>query len=145
MIKKYYNIEINGNQEFVDKTLEALRLIRKKSNKDFIRANKYLKVIKTGRKSRILLEKSIFVVGKRVWNTEIEWYASSIVHEVCHYYLYHIKKIPWKKGNMKYHEYTCIKDQTRFLRKIGAPKRLVDWCEGTFKMKHWYRRKTQKY
>ena len=134
---KYKNIIIIGPNEFLKQTVKALKLIEKKSKKDFNKINNYLKIIKLGRYSRMLLKQAQFNVGKPTAFSPIEWYASTIVHDTYHYILHSTERLLWKKRNYSKHEKLCINEQLIFLRKIKAPKYMIEHCKKFFEIKHW--------
>ena len=136
-MKLYRKIKITGSKKFVNQTVKALKLIKIKSQKDFVKINRFLKKIKSSKSSGMILDKAQFNVGKLTAFSSLEWYASCIVHDVHHYYLHHIIKFRWKKGNYTKHERLCTNEQLRFLRKIKADKKLIKHCQDIFKIKYW--------
>lgn len=134
---KFYGIKIIGSKKFIRQTKEALSLIEQKSKKDFNKIIKYLKTIKQSRQSGMVLSESRFNVGTRTAFSSLEWYASTIVHDVHHYYLHNIRNFLWKPKNFKEHERLCLKEQISFLNKIKAPKYLAKHCREIFKKEYW--------
>ena len=135
---EYDGIKIVGSDKFVKKTISALNLIKIKSKSDYSRIIKYLKCIKSSKSSGMDLEKGIFNVGKpTVFNSYSDWYSSTIVHDVHHYYLHNVKKFLWKEGNFQKHEELCVAKQVRFLKKIKASHELVEYCKTSIKTRYW--------
>lgn len=135
---KYGNIEIVGSKKFKDRTVKALDLIKKKSKRDFNKINRFIKKIKSAKQSGMIFDKAQFNVGDKNAFNSLEWYASAIVHDAHHYYLHVIKKFLWKKSNFTKHEQLCVAEQVRFLKKIKAPKELVEYTKNTLKTKYWF-------
>lgn len=136
-MRKYHKISIIGPKKFTEQTIKSLKLIKIKSKKDFKKIIKYLKTIKYSKHSGMILDKSQFNVGKRTAFHSIEWYASCIVHDLHHYYLNNVKKFLWEKINFKKHEELCLKEQIRFLKRIKAPKSMIQHCNDVIKTKWW--------
>ena len=76
-----------------------------------------------------------FKVGSRTAQSDLRWYAASIVHDAYHsklYNDYHKKfnrKVPkeiWKGRNA---ENSCLSAQEVFLKDIGAPERWVKYTQ----------------
>ncbi|MBU0466234.1 MAG: hypothetical protein KJ718_02875 [Nanoarchaeota archaeon] len=137
----YENLKIVGSKKFKDQTTKALNLIKKNSKRDFNKINKYLKKIRFAKRSCLILEKAQFDVGAKTAYHSLEWYASTIIHDTHHYYLHAIKKFPWKKENITGHEKLCIKEQVRFLKKIKAQKKMIDYTKNSPKSKYWLNKK----
>ncbi len=134
----YYNqISIIGSKRFIKQTINALKLIKRKSKKDFNKITKYLKGIKSSKFSYMNLEKAQYNVGKPTAFSKMEWYASTIVHDVHHFYLHNTGKLLWKRINFKKHEELCIKEQIRFLRRIKAPSYLIEHCHNELNGRYW--------
>jgi hypothetical protein len=134
---KHDGILIKGPDKFIKQTISALDLIKKKSKKDYNKIKKYLKVIKNSKQSGMVLEKAQFNVANKSAFYSVEWYAGIIIHDVHHYYLHHVKKFPWKKKNFLKHEHLCFDEQLRFLKKIKAPKKILEHIENFYKAGHW--------
>jgi len=135
---KYNGISILGSDRFIKQTVRALEIIKDKSKKDHNKITKYLKSIQSAKFSGMDLEKAQFNAGKpTVFGHSVDWYASSIVHDVHHFYLHSTKRLLWKQKNFRRHEKLCITEQVRFLRKIGAPKYVINHCKGALKTKYW--------
>lgn len=135
---KYDGISIIGSNKFIKQTINALELIKKKSKTDYNKITRYLKKIRSAKFSGMVLEKAQFDVGKpTAFSHSVEWYASSIVHDIHHLYLHSTRKLSWKQRNFKRHEKLCISEQVRFLKKIEAPKNVIDHCRRALKTKYW--------
>ncbi len=135
------DIKIIGSKKFINQTIKALNLIKRKSPRDFKKISKYLKKIKLAKSSGMILDKAQFDVGKPTAFHSVEWYACCIIHDTHHYYLHNIKKFLWKSKNYKKHEELCIKEQIRFLKKIKAPKNLIEHSTKMIKAKYWLKKK----
>ena len=136
-MKRYYqSILIIGKKKFIEQTIKALNLIKRKSNKDFKKIIKYLKRIKSAKYSEMILDKAQFNVGNLTAFHSVEWYASTIIHDAHHYYLDKVVKFVWKYGNVTKHEKLCTKEQIRFLKKIKAPKDPVGYLKKELKLKN---------
>ncbi len=137
MINYYDKIKIIGDKKFILQTKKALSLIKNKSSVDFEKVEKWIKSVKSDNISRIILKKAQFAVGEKTAYSELEWYASTFVHEATHQYLHSTKLLIWKSGNFYKHEKLCIDEQIRFLKSIKAKKQIINWCEGSLNRKHW--------
>lgn len=145
---KFKKIKIIGSKRFITQTKNALNLIREKSKRDFTRIQKYLKTIRQSSESAMILEKAQFNVSVVSAFHSVEWYASIIVHDTHHYYLHTIKKFFWEKKNFKEHERLCLAEQTRFLKKIKAPQKMIEHTENGLRLGHWrqsYRKRHSKW
>ncbi|MEK6892696.1 MAG: hypothetical protein AABX07_00670 [Nanoarchaeota archaeon] len=144
MDKNYKGINITGSGKFIEKTIDALEFIRRKSNEDYKKIIKYLKGIKQARRSGMILRKAIFNVNISSAYYSIEWYAGIIVHDVHHYYLHFIKGFKWKPKNFKKHEHLCFDEQIRFLKKAKAPDWMINHVKKSYEAGHWQYSKRHK-
>lgn len=133
----YNKIKILGSKKFTNQTIKALELIEKESKLDFNKITKYLKSIKQSNISGIDLKKSQYNVSNKTAFKSIEWYASTIIHDTHHYYLYKIKRLLWIPKNYEEHERLCMKEQIRFLKKINAHNSMIKYCKNIIKTKYW--------
>lgn len=147
MDKKYYEIKMTGSGKFIEKTIDALEFIRRKSKEDYKKIIKYLKGIKQSRQSNMNIYKAIFNVNIKSAYHSIEWYAGIIVHDVYHYYLHNIEGFKWKPKNYKKHEHLCMDEQIRFLKKAKAPDWMINHVKKSYEKGHWQpsKRKRRKY
>ena len=124
-------ILIFGSDEFVEKTEDALFLIKEKSPRSYELVTNYVSIIQSAEKSgmRAFNNPPIFQVGSKTAQSDLRWYASSIVHDAYHSKLYNDyrkkfnRKVPseiWKGRNA---ENSCLSAQEVFLKDIGAPER----------------------
>ncbi len=137
MIDYFYKIKIIGDKKFIVQTKRALKLIKTKSKVDFDKIVKYIRAIKYGKISRIILKKAQFIVGEKTAYSDLEWYASTIIHETHHQYLHSNKILIWKYGNFWKHERLCLDEQIRFLKQIKAKEKLIAHAESSFKTGWW--------
>lgn len=137
MDKNYNGINITGSDKFIEKTIDALEFIRKKSKEDYKKIIRYLNEIKQARRSGMILHKARFNVNILSAYHSIEWYAGIIVHDVHHYYLHFIKGFKWKPKNFKEHEHLCLDEQIRFLKKAKAPSWMIRHVKQAYKKGHW--------
>ena len=132
LLKKYQlPIMIFGPDEFVEKTEKALFLIKEKSPKSYELVTNYVSIIQSAEKSgmRAFNNPPTFQVGSRTAQSDLRWYASSIVHDAYHSKLYNDyrkkfnRKVPSEIWTGRNAENSCLSVQEVFLKDIGAPER----------------------
>lgn len=127
-------IEINGTQEFIQKTTAALKLLE--GSRSFRKAKKYLGAIKESARSGMNARSNppVYEVGRPTWSAETLWYASPIAHDTFHSVLYNgykkfLQKEPppdiWTGKNA---EKRCLAFQNKALKELCATER-SDSCE----------------
>ena len=115
---EYVNgIKLTGSEKFIEKTKRAL-LLMPTEYLDF--AVEHLGEIYETEQSGVMPSHAParFGVGKRTWDASLTWYASCIVHDANHVWLY-------RKGEPhsgKEPEARCMEKQIAFLEAISAPK-----------------------
>ena len=132
--KKYVlsSIRLEGDAEFVQKTVTALKLIEQSSeDANFVKT--YIGIIRQSEKSGIWVRETppVFCVGKATYTASSTWYASAIVHDACHSYLF-------QKGEVhsgREAEDTCMLRQIAFLRAIGGPAHEISYLESLIQNK----------
>jgi hypothetical protein len=86
---KVNDIEIQGDEDFINKTKSALTLLSRSNT--FQEIKKYLGKIKQHDKSgmNFYAKPPTFEVAKPTYSSNPKWYASTIAHDTYHSYLYH--------------------------------------------------------
>lgn len=116
----YKGIKLIGSKNFVLFTKYAIDKIESAGEGfiDFVRDNIY--AIKEGKKSGMHVdsEKPVFEVGKRTYSSPTCWYASCIVHDSYHNYLYKEQENYFGEEA----EIKCLNKQLKFLSAINEPK-----------------------
>lgn len=121
---------IFGTDEFVEKTEDALSLIRKKSPKSYAIVTNYVSIIQSAKQSGMaaFANPPTFHVGLRSFQSQLSWYASGIVHDAYHSKLYHdyrkqhtSEKVPSEIWTGRDAENACLSVQEDFLKEIDAP------------------------
>jgi hypothetical protein len=129
-------VEIRGNQEFRQRTSEALLLLEPLVEYETIVA--YLAVIRQGRRSGVTAwaARPIFTVGTPTWRHSAIWYAGAIAHDACHAKLYRdakararSKKPAAGTWSGKAAEIDCLLFQRRVLLGLRADKSIIDYIE----------------
>ena len=126
-------ILVFGTDEFVEKTEDALFLIKEKSPRSYELVTNYVSIIQSAEKSgmRAFNNPPTFQVGSRTAQSDLRWYASSIVHDAYHSKLYNDyrkkfnRKVPseiWKGRNA---ENSCLSAQEDFMKDVGAPEHVM--------------------
>lgn len=137
-----FPIKIIGSDNFIKKTEDALALIQEKSPRSYAIVTNYLSVIQSAKKSGInpATDTPTFHVGAPTFNTSVEWYASSIVHDSYHSKLYHDyrgkfkgKPVPAEVWSGREAENKCLTAQENFMRDINASETKIKSVQ---KMRH---------
>jgi len=83
---------ITGNQEFITKTKEALKILEQVPEFEVVRP--YLGAIETAKRSGVDVYQSVptYKVGNVTFQSSLPWYASTIAHDACHSFLYYQEK-----------------------------------------------------
>ena len=124
-------ILIFGTDKFVERTEDALFLIKEKSPKSYELVTNYVSIIQCAEKSGMCAFNNppTFQVGSRTAQSDLRWYASSIVHDAYHSKLYNDyrkkfnRKVPKEIWTGRNAENSCLSAQEVFLKDIGAPER----------------------
>ena len=134
LLKKYQlPILIFGPDEFVEKTEEALFLIREKSPRSYELVTNYVSIIQRAEKSgmRAFNNPPTFQVGSRTAQSNLRWYASTIVHDAYHSKLYNDyrkkfnRKVPSEIWTGRNAENSCLSAQEGFMKDVGAPEHVM--------------------
>lgn len=115
----YADIEIIGDRKFCRNTKIALDLILKVDRTNFNRIKRYITKIVEADSSVMLITLKTYKVGAATSNSDVEWYASTIIHDCIHSLLSHRWSI-WPRGREERHEDAALRVQFRFLKRIGA-------------------------
>ena len=126
-------ILIFGPDEFMEKTEEALFLIKEKSPRSYELVTNYISIIQNAEKSgmRAYNNPPLFKVGSRSARSDLRWYASGIVHDAYHSKLYNDyrkkfnRKVPNEIWTGRNAENSCISVQELFLKDVGAPEYMM--------------------
>ena len=126
---EYVNgIKLSGSEKFIEKTKRALALMPAEYL-DF--AVDHLGEIFETEQSGVIPTHTParFGVGKSTWSASLTWYASCIVHDANHVWLY-------RKGQPhsgKEPEARCMEKQIAFLEAIGGPKHEIEHLKNLIK------------
>jgi hypothetical protein len=122
----YENIQLEGDEDFIDKTKKALMLLLKSGT--FQEIKNYLGKIKQHHASgmRVYANPPTFEVNEPTWSSNITgWYASTIAHDTYHSYLYH--------NNQEWHgkkaEQNCLRIQLSVLEEIGSDESTKEYIK----------------
>ena len=132
-------IEINGSQDFLLRTKEALILLRPTAFYDEIK--RHVSVIKEGSRSgmRANAKRPTFVVGKPTWSHSALWYAGAIAQDAYHSRLYRDAKASTGKtppadcwtGSEA--EKQCMAFQLQVLQELKADENMIAYVRGCAK------------
>lgn len=126
-------ITIMGDEEFTERTRNALSLIEKDAPAFYKLVTTYIGIIQSAEKSgmRAYANPPTFEVGLRTSRASVSWYASSIVHDAYHSKLYndYRKKnngpVPSEIWTGRKAEDACLSVQEDFLKTIHAPEHQI--------------------
>ena len=132
--KKYIlsSIRLEGGAEFVQKTVTALKVIeQKREYAEFVKA--HIGIIRQSEKSGIFVRETppVFCVGHATYTASTTWYASAIVHDACHCYLFRMGE----EYSGREAEETCMLRQIAFLRAINGPAHEISYLESLIQNK----------
>lgn len=125
--KKYNSIEIYGTEDFIDKTIRALELLKNESGDEYKFIAEYIGIICLAKIPGVLphLNPSICKIDKNTAFHSSEWYASILYREACN-----IKKhkegvrIKNDKGKL---EKELLTNQRDMLNKLNAPLEQLEY------------------
>lgn len=128
------HILILGSEEFYEQTKQAMELLQRKDPASYQLVNEHLAVIATFTHSGTssFLGRGIFLAGEPSVTGSLVWYASVLVHEATHVYLYRARKT-WQEKFLpspalrEREEVICLDNQERGLRKLGADAWTLKW------------------
>ena len=141
--KKMDGIKIIGDKKFILNTEKALQLIKNGHIESFLFIKKYVGVIKQSDFSGIdvFSEQPTFLVGNKTSDSNSYWYASCILHDAEHSFLYFSLKEKGEDDLRGYQGYDaemyCLEKQIELLKKINAPSYLIEYAN-TLKESNWY-------
>lgn len=141
--KEMDGIKIVGKKNFILNTIRALQLIKSGDIESFLFIKKYVGVIKQNDFSGIdvFSEQPTFLVGNATSDSNSYWYASCILHDAEHSFLYFSLKEQGEDGLSGYQGYDaemyCLEKQIELLKKINAPSYLIEYAT-TLKNSNWY-------
>ena len=123
-------ITIIGDDEFIEKTKAALSLIKKDAVRFYNVITNYVSIIRRAESSGMRAYDPLptFNVGKKTAQSQLTWYASTIVHDAHHSKLYndYVKAsgspVPSNIWTGREAENYCLSAQEEFLETIHAPK-----------------------
>jgi hypothetical protein len=129
-------IEIRGGTEFLQRTQEALSLLRATSR--FAEVQSHLALIRQGKRSGMhaRAKRPVFVVGQPTWKHSALWYAGAIVHDGYHAKLYHSAKQAsggaepdtdlWTGAAA---ETKCLAFQRQILQELDADEKIIAYIQ----------------
>jgi len=127
-------IIIIGDDKFIEKTKNALSLIENGSSDIYEMVTNYVSVIRRGKASGMRASDPLptYKVGQVTADSNLHWYASTIVHDANHSKLYndHLKKfggpVPRDIWGGREPENSCLSVQEEFLKAVQAPNQLIE-------------------
>jgi hypothetical protein len=128
-------ISVRGSAEFIAATRKAMELL--KGAGCLGEAPRYLARIQEAPISGVCVYEQVFYVAEPSWRSAPTWYASSIVHEVCHSRMHQEAlaarevgqpETPWWGADA---ERACMRDQIDALRRMGAEPYMVHQVESS--------------
>ena len=130
-------IDVRGDDAFIERTSEALKLLRTAGQIDFVR--RYVKVVISAERSgmRAYAKPPTYEVGPTTWQTSALWYAGMIAHDAYHSKVYHEAKAKKGGGEPDQNDWTgadaehqCLNFQLKVLGDLGADSRTLDYVRG---------------
>lgn len=142
-----YEIEIIGDNDFIEKTKEALDLLENKAPIYYAVVIRYIGVIEwaeTGSRMLAWEDPPLCRVGEATVNAGTIWYAGTIVHDSIHsklYYDYLVENpsgpVPDEVWTGKGAEAQCLNVQYDALEKIGADQNTLDYIKNVINTEYW--------
>ncbi len=142
-----YEIEIIGDNDFVEETNKALNLLKSKAPIHYAIIERYIGVIEwveAGSGMFAWEDPPLYRVGEVTVNEGTIWYAGTIVHDSVHSKQYHdylaenpsgpVPDEVWTGENA---EAQCLNVQHDALEKIGADQQTLDWIKSVIETKYW--------
>ena len=126
------SIQIEGSQAFLDRTKEALTLLRPLAAHHLIREHIGCIVQSSRSGMKAWLNPPTFAVGRATWNHSSVWYAGAIAHDAYHSKLYRDRQhalnltLAWTGPATKR---SCLAFQSQVLSSIGADRAMVAYVE----------------
>lgn len=131
-----HGIEICGSGEFIERTKEALHLLRSTPQFNVIQTS--LDVIRQGKRSgmKAWAAKPTFIVGAATWRYSTLWYAGAIAHDAYHACLYQEAKRKCFVKEPEADTWTgvdaekkCLAFQKQVLAHLGADQNTIAYIE----------------
>ena len=127
MEEKYENILIAGSDRFIKKTKRALDFIKNTKSKtnylEFVQ-NHIGQIIESQTSGiNVYRNPPVFGVGHKTWSAKLSWYASCIVHDAHHTFLYYSKR----PHSGKEAEESCLEFQILFLKDNNDPDKHIPY------------------
>lgn len=134
---KSHNIIVEGDDNFQNRTYQALALIKEKSPDHYRVVSNYISTIKMAEKSgmRAYGNPPVYEVGSATSSASLSWYASTICHDAYHSKLYHdyLEKFGTTPSpgvwTGRRAEDECLSFQEDFLKKAEAPISEVQYLQ----------------
>lgn len=133
---------VKGGGYCLEKTNEALHLLKDKASSHYDNVGKYIGLIEcSSRRARSGMypweDPPRFRVRRDIFDTDAIWYAGAIVHDACHSQQYHdylannpgSKYVPRSVYSEKEAEAECLQIQYDALKKIGARQEVLDFIQ----------------
>ncbi len=136
-------IRIIGDSDFIKKTQKALNLIKERDPNTYRFINNNIGIIKQNEYSGmdVFANPPTFLVGKATSNSNTFWYASCILHDATHSFLFFTAKEKGEDAFAAYQghdaEMHCLTAQIELLKRINAPSYLIKYAESIYDNK-WY-------
>lgn len=137
-------ILIRGNKEFIRRTKIALYLLKEKDNIEYKNVINYIgkiEMLDYAGGMDVFKEIPTAYMGKSHNEESIYWHASCIVHEAHHSKLYFTALEEGRDGIKEYAghiaEMYCLTKQIETLKKIGAPREIIEYATTLYDSK-WY-------
>lgn len=133
--ENYNGLEICGNKEFIQRTIETLELLKANLPDEYNFIIRHIGTICLSKHPEILaqLTSPICKIDKETASYSKEWYAGVLYREACD-----IKRfksgVSYKKPDIKLERESML-DQKYILDKLNAPKKTIDYIlsEGYWK------------
>lgn len=141
------NITIEGDEDCISKTQEALKLLQDKAVVHYSVINKYVGVIEcteSGSGMDVWAKPPKYQVGKPTRDAGTIWYAGTIAHDACHSKLYHdylsnnpSNPVPYEIWTGRNAEKQCLDVQYDALTKIGADYNALNYVKSIINSEYW--------
>ena len=136
-------IKIIGDSDFIKNTQKALKLIKERDPNSYRIINNYIDIIKQNNYSGmdVFADSPTFLVGESTSNSNSFWYASCILHDATHSFLFFTADERGEDGALTYQghdaEIYCLTKQIELLKAIDAPQHLIDYANSLYN-NNWY-------
>jgi hypothetical protein len=137
LLLTYGKLDIVGSKTFIDKTSEALSLLKQKCPYAHHKIQTYVGLIEQGEHSGMWAFENPprYEVGQRTVDSSITWYASTIAHDATHSELFHNyleqhgAPVPDEAWADVEAEQFCIAYQLQVLKAIGGTEYEIEYLE----------------